>query len=109
MAVVAVLTYLVTVLTMGVNSKEQCDEGGAARDDDDDDRQGDGSKSFGVGGRGGFDNDGRRKRAEEACQWVAAGATVPRCHRPPGAAPPPPPRHPDGPTVMIVAPTLWQG
>ncbi len=69
--VVAVLAYLVAVLTMGVNNEEQFDEGGAAGDDDDDDdRQGDGSKSFGVGGGGGFDKDGRRRRVGEVCQWA---------------------------------------
>jgi hypothetical protein len=36
--VVAVLAYLMAVLTMGVNDKEQCNEGGAAGDNDDDDR-----------------------------------------------------------------------
>ncbi len=69
-AVVAVLAYLVAVLTMGVNDKEQCNEGGAAGDDDDNDQQGDGSKSFGVGGRGGFEEDGWRRRVEEACRWA---------------------------------------
>ncbi len=52
MVVVAVLAYLVAVLTMRVNDKEQCNEGSAAGVDDDDDRRGDGSKSFGGGGRG---------------------------------------------------------
>ncbi len=70
MAVVTVLAYLVVVLTMGVNDEEQCNKGGAAGDDDDDDRQGNGSKLFGVGGRGGFNEDGRRRRVEEACQWA---------------------------------------
>ncbi len=46
MAVVAVLAYLVVVLTMGVNDKEQCSEGTAAGDDNDDDWRGDGSKLF---------------------------------------------------------------
>ncbi len=59
MAVVAVLAYLVAVLTMGVNDEEQCDKGGAAGEDDDDDQQGNGSKSFGVGGSSRFDKDGR--------------------------------------------------
>ncbi len=65
-----VLAYLVVVLTMGVNDKEQCDEGSAARDDNDNDQQGDGSKLFGVGGGGGFDKDGRQRRVEEACRWA---------------------------------------
>ncbi len=69
-AVVAVLAYLVEVLTMGVNGKEQCNEGGAAGDADDNDRQGDGSKSFGVRGGGGFDKDGLQRRVEEACRWA---------------------------------------
>ncbi len=62
-----VLAYLVAVLTMGVNDEEQCDEVSAARDEDNDERQGDGFISFGVGGRGGFDEDRRRRRVEEAC------------------------------------------
>ncbi len=66
-AMVAVLAYLVAVLTMGVNDEEQCDKGGAAGDNDDDDRRGDGSKLFGVGARGGFDKDGWQRRVEEAC------------------------------------------
>jgi hypothetical protein len=70
MVVVAVLAYLVAVLTMGVNDEEQCNEGGTAGDDEDDNRQGNGSKLFGVGGRGGFDEDGRQRRVEEVCQWV---------------------------------------
>ncbi len=66
--VVAVLAYLVAVVTMGVNEKEQCDKGGTSGDNDDDDRRGNGSKSFGVGGGGGFDEDGRQRRVEEACR-----------------------------------------
>ncbi len=50
---------------MGVNDKEQCNEGGAAGDNDDDDRRGDGSKLFGVVGRGRFNEDGRQRRVEE--------------------------------------------
>ncbi len=69
-AVVTVLAYLVAVLTMGVNNKEQCNEGGAAGDDDKDDRQCDGSKLFGVGGRGGFDGIKRWRRVEEVCRWA---------------------------------------
>ncbi len=69
-AVVAVLAYLVVVLTMGVNNEEQCDKGGTAGDDDDNNRQGDGSKSFGVGGGGGFNEDRRQRRAAEGCQWA---------------------------------------
>ncbi len=65
-----VLAYLAAVLTMGVNDEEQCDGGGAAGDDNDDDRQGDGSKLFGVGGRGGFDEDGQQRRVEEVCRWA---------------------------------------
>jgi hypothetical protein len=61
--VVTVLAYLVAVLTMRVNNKEQCNEGGAAQDDNDDDRRVDGSKSFGVGGGGKFDKD-------EQWRWV---------------------------------------
>jgi hypothetical protein len=70
MAVVAVLAYLVAVLTIGVNNEEQCDEGSAAGDDNDDDRQGDGSKSFGMGGGSRFDKDGRQRRVEKVCQWA---------------------------------------
>ncbi len=66
-AVVAVLAYLVAVLTMGVNNEEQCKEGGTAGDADDNNRQGNRSKSFGVGGGGKFDEDGQRRRVEEAC------------------------------------------
>jgi hypothetical protein len=108
MAVVVVLVYLVAVLTMGVNDEEQCNEGGTAGDYDDDNRRGDRSKSFGVGGRGRFDKDGRRRRVEEACRWAAAGAMVPRCCCPPGAALSPPPHRSDGPTVttVIAAPAL---
>jgi hypothetical protein len=69
MVVVAVLPYLVVVLTMGVNDREQCNEGSAARNDDNN-RQGDGSKLFGVEGRGRFDKNGRQWRVEEACQWA---------------------------------------
>ena len=64
MTVVAVLTYLMAVLTMEVNDKEQCNEGGASGDNDNNDRQGNGSKLFGVGGGGGFVEDGRRRRVE---------------------------------------------
>ncbi len=46
MAVVAVLAYLVAVLPMEVNDKEQCDEGGAAGDNNDNDRQSNRLKSF---------------------------------------------------------------
>ena len=69
-AVVTVLAYLVVVLTMGVNDEEQCNEGGAAGDNNNDDWQGDGSKLFGVGGGGRFNEDRQRKRVEEACQWA---------------------------------------
>ncbi len=68
-AVVAVLAYLVAVLTTGVNDKEQCDEGGAAGDNNNDNWQGNGSKLFGVRGGGGFDKGGRWRRVEEACKW----------------------------------------
>ncbi len=68
--VVPVLAYLVAVLTMRVNGKEQCNKGGAAGDDNDNNRQGNGSKLFGMGGRGGFNKDGRRRRVEEACRWA---------------------------------------
>ncbi len=37
-AVVVVLVYLVAVLTMGVDDKEQCNKGSAAGDDNDNDR-----------------------------------------------------------------------
>ncbi len=67
---VAVLAYLVAVLTMGVNNEEQCDEGGATGDDDNNDLQGNGSKLFGVGGGGRFEEDGQRRRVEEACRWA---------------------------------------
>ena len=68
--VVAVLVYLVAVLTMGVNDKEQCNEGGATGDNDDNDRQGDGSKSFGVGGGGGVQQG---RAAEEGGGGVPMG------------------------------------
>ncbi len=55
---------------MGVNDEEQCNEGGAAGDNNNDDRQGNGSKSFGVWGRGRFHKDRRQRRVGEACQWV---------------------------------------
>ncbi len=51
---VAVLAYLVVVLTMGVNDEEQCNEGGTSGDVDDDDRRGNGSKLFGVGAGAGL-------------------------------------------------------
>ncbi len=66
MAVVTVLKYLVVVLTMEVNVKQQCNKGVAARDGDNNDRQGDRSKLFGVGGRGGDNEEGQRRRVEEA-------------------------------------------
>jgi hypothetical protein len=52
------------------DDKEQCNKGGTAGDDNDDDPQGDGSKLFGVGGRGEDDKDGRRRRVEEAYRWA---------------------------------------
>ncbi len=61
---VTVLAYLVAVLTMGANDEEQCDKGSTAGDEDGDDRQGNGSKSFGVGGGSRFNEDGRRRRVE---------------------------------------------
>jgi hypothetical protein len=68
--VVAVLAYLVAVLTMGVYDEEQCDKGGAARDDDDDNWQGTGSKLFGVGGGVGYNKEEQWRRVEEACRWA---------------------------------------
>ncbi len=68
---VAVLAYLVAVLTMGVNNKEQCNEGGATGDASDKDRQGDGSKWFGVGvGVGSTRTGGGGGWRRQACQWA---------------------------------------